>query len=83
MSSVPVRLARRLLAIAGGYGERHGLSTRVINVQQEQLGLMLSVSRQTVNQILRDFEAQGLVQRTRGSIEILDLASLRRFAKVG
>lgn len=32
---VPVRLARRLLAIAGGYGERHGLSKRVINVQQE------------------------------------------------
>ncbi|EHP38430.1 cAMP-binding protein [Cupriavidus basilensis OR16] len=80
---VPVRLARRLLAIAGGYGERHGLSKRVINVQQEQLGLMLSISRQTVNQILKDFEAQGLVQRTRGSIEILDIESLRRFAEVG
>ncbi len=80
---VPVRLARRLVAIAGGYGERHGLSKRVINVQQEQLGLMLSISRQTVNQILRDFEVQGLVQRTRGSIEILDLESLRRFAEAG
>lgn len=79
----PVRLAQRLLAIAGGYGERHGRSKRVINVQQEQLGLMLSVSRQTVNQILRDLEQQGVLRRTRGSIEILDIGQLRAFANAG
>ncbi|MDF3838691.1 Crp/Fnr family transcriptional regulator [Cupriavidus basilensis] len=76
----PVRLARRLLAIAGGYGEWNGRTRRVIHVQQEQLGLMLSLSRQTVNQILKEFETQGLLHRTRGSIEILDIGQLRAFA---
>jgi len=52
----------------------------VIRVQQDQLGAMLSISRQTVNQILKDLEAQGLLHRARGSIEILDLAQLRKFA---
>ncbi|WP_454721300.1 MULTISPECIES: Crp/Fnr family transcriptional regulator [Cupriavidus] len=77
---VPARLAGRLLAIAGGYGERNGGSKRVIAVQQEQLGLMLSVSRQTVNQILKDFEMRGLLRRTRGAIEILDAERLRAVA---
>ncbi|WP_420998293.1 Crp/Fnr family transcriptional regulator [Cupriavidus sp. 30B13] len=77
---VAARLAGRLLAIAGGYGERSGGSKRVIAVQQEQLGLMLSVSRQTVNQILKDFETQGLLHRARGAIELLDLDRLRAVA---
>lgn len=77
---VAVRLARRLLAIASGYGERSGSSKRVISVQQEQLGSMLSISRQTVNQILKDFEEQGFLRRTRGAIEILDIDQLRSFA---
>ncbi|KDP83725.1 Crp/Fnr family transcriptional regulator [Cupriavidus basilensis] len=79
----PVRLAQRLLAIAGGYGERHGRSKRVIHVQQEELGLMLSVSRQTVNQILKDLELRGVLHRTRGAIEILDIEQLRAFANAG
>jgi CRP/FNR family transcriptional regulator, cyclic AMP receptor protein len=76
----PARLARRVLAIAHGYGDWNGPSRRVIDVQQDQLGAMLALSRQTVNQILKDFERQGLVRRTRGSIEILDLDRFKRFA---
>jgi len=71
------RLARRLITIAGGYGEWTDRSRRVIAVPQEQLALMLALSRQTVNQVLKQFEAQGAVGLSRGGIEILDMEKLR------
>ncbi|MBM7062507.1 Crp/Fnr family transcriptional regulator [Pseudomonas sp. UL073] len=79
MSLLPAapRLARRLVMIAEGYGEVSG-ERRVIHLAQEQLALMLAISRQTTNQILKDLEAQGILRLTYGEIEILDLAQLRR-----
>ena len=74
------RLARRLVAIAVGYGDARARSKRVIEVQQGQLAAMLALSRQTVNQILKGFEARGFVRLSRGSIEILDFEQFRRFA---
>ena len=75
---VAVRLARRLLLMAEGYGEWHDRSRRVIPVRQEQLAMMLSTSRQTVNQLLKDLEAQGTLRVAYGQIEIVDLDALRR-----
>lgn len=81
MSLLPAapRLARRLLLIAENYGE--GEPRRVIHLAQEQLALMLAISRQTTNQILKELEAQGIVRLTYGEIEILDLARLRVHAQ--
>jgi CRP/FNR family transcriptional regulator, cyclic AMP receptor protein len=75
-----VRLARRLLMIAQGYGESAANKRRVIALQQEQLAMMLSLSRQTTNQILQDLGAHGVVRLARGEIEILDLDKLRAAA---
>ncbi len=72
-----VRVARRLLLIAEDYGERTAGSRRLIAVRQEQLAMMLSLSRQTTNQILRDLEERGIARLTRGEIEILDIEGLR------
>jgi CRP-like cAMP-binding protein len=72
-----VRLARRLLLIAEDYGERTRDERRRISVRQEQLAMMLSLSRQTTNQILRELETQGIARLNRGQIEILDLPRLR------
>lgn len=58
--------------------ERRGLTCRVIALSQEQLSQMLSISRQTTNQILKDLEARQLVRVQRGEVEIMDLAGLRR-----
>lgn len=77
----PQRLARRLLMIAEGYGETSG-QRRVIHLAQEQLALMLAVSRQTTNQILKELEAQGVVHLNYGEIEILDLTGLRKAARL-
>jgi CRP-like cAMP-binding protein len=75
------RLARRLVIIAEGYGEYKDRSRRLLAVPQEQLALMLALSRQTVNQILKQFEAEGAIALPRGGIEILDIAKLRGMAK--
>jgi CRP-like cAMP-binding protein len=72
------RLARRLLLIAENYGEAE--PRRVIHLAQEQLALMLAISRQTTNQILKELQAQGILRLTYGEIEILDIARLRQAA---
>ena len=74
------RLARRLALMATGMGTLDGHSLRVLQVSQEQLASMLALSRQTVNQGLKALEATGALRRSRGAVEVLDLAALRRVA---
>lgn len=76
---IAVRLARRLSMMAEGYGERDH-QRRTVEVSQEQLAQMLSTSRQTANQLLKELAARGLIRVSYGSIEILDLDGLRRAA---
>ncbi len=71
------RLARRLSLMAEGYGERNH-ERRTVEVSQDQLALMVSTSRQTANQVLKELEQKGLIRLAYGSIEILDLDGLRR-----
>lgn len=73
------RLAKRLWLLAHGWGAR-GEARRVIRLPQEQLALMLGVSRQSANKALRGLEAQGLVVLRYGEIELLDLAALPKIA---
>lgn len=82
MSLLPAapRLARRLLMMAEGYGENS--QRRVIHLAQEQLALMLALSRQTTNQILKDLESRGALRLTYGEIELLDLEKLRESARI-
>lgn len=77
----PVRVANRLLMIAEGYGEIEP-ARRVLQLPQEQLALMLSLSRQTTNQILKDLQGQGIVQLAYGEIEILDIERLRALTTI-
>ncbi len=73
-----LRLVQRLLVMAQGHGELDGSSKRVIRVPQEQLGQMLAISRQTVNQLLKQLEADGVIHLLRGAIEIVDLDRLKQ-----
>ncbi|WIE50867.1 Crp/Fnr family transcriptional regulator [Pseudomonas sp. GM17] len=77
----PARVANRLLMIARGYGETD-TTRRVLHLPQEQLALLLSLSRQTTNQILKDLQGQGILKLGYGEIEILDEARLRVLAGV-
>jgi CRP-like cAMP-binding protein len=71
------RVARRLALMAEGYGEWADRSQRVVKVRQEVLAAMVSSSRQSINQVLKELEAKGLIKVAYGEIEILDLARLR------
>lgn len=76
----PARVAHRLLLIARGYGDGEPVRT-TLQLPQEQLALMLSLSRQTTNQILKDLQAQGVLQLGYGEIDILDVERLRTLAR--
>lgn len=71
------RVAGRLALMATGHGALDSGGARVLKVSQEQLAQMLALSRQTVNQALKELEAAGAIRRSRAAIEVLDLAALR------
>ena len=73
------RVARRLLLMAGGYGEP-GALRRVLKVPQEDLAMMLALSRQTNNQVLKQFETQGALKLGYAEIEITDPHKLGELA---
>jgi len=74
-----VRLAHRLLMIVEGYGDM-APSKRLLQLPQEDLAAMLSLSRQTTNALLKDLQTQGIVRLGYGEIEILDAQRLREAA---
>jgi CRP/FNR family cyclic AMP-dependent transcriptional regulator len=76
------RLAKRLWLLAHAYGARTGEARRHIRLPQEQLALMLGVSRQSMNKALRSLETQGVVVLRYGTIELADLPALEAAAGV-
>lgn len=76
LTSPTARVARRLVNMTDGFGTLAAGSQRRITVSQEALGSMLSLSRQTINQSLKDLEVAGAVQRMRGTIVIVDIGTL-------
>lgn len=55
------RLAQRLLHMAEGYGHRE-IRQSQLKISQERLALMLSLSRQTTNSLLKAFEEKQLIR---------------------
>ena len=82
MSVMPAaqRLAARLLMIADGYGGISAGRTR-IRLSQEKLAAMLSLTRQTTNQLLKALQADGVVRLHVG--EIGSSTSMRCGARAG
>ncbi|MCU4582352.1 Crp/Fnr family transcriptional regulator [Acinetobacter gyllenbergii] len=78
--SISQRLAQRLLFILEGYGNRALIQDFSIQISQDQLANMLTVSRQTINQELNQFEKQGVIQLGFKKIVVLDLERLRILA---
>lgn len=73
------RVAHRLLMITEGYGDA-AQARRVLQLPQEDLAAMLSLSRQTTNALLKDLQQQGILRLGYGEIEILDAQRLREAA---
>ena len=81
--SISQRLAQRLLFILEGYGNRSCIEDFNIQISQDQLANMLTISRQTVNQELNLFEKQGIIQLGFKKIEVIDIEKLKKVAAVG
>jgi CRP/FNR family transcriptional regulator, cyclic AMP receptor protein len=54
-------------------------SEKLVQISQEELGLLSGASRQRANQALQLLEKQGLLSLDYGGIRILDLEGLRRY----
>lgn len=71
------RVARRLVWLAYCAAPGDGEPGRYrLAIKQTQLALMMALSRQTVNQLLRALEERGVVRLSYGVIEVLDLPAL-------
>jgi CRP/FNR family transcriptional regulator, cyclic AMP receptor protein len=75
------RVASRLLLIAEGYDGLNAVRS-TIRLSQDSLASMVSLSRQTTNQLLKSLESQQIVNLKFGEIQILDIERLRA-ASVG
>lgn len=71
---VPKRMARTLGELADSFGD-------LIPLTQDDLAGLCGTTRQTVNEVLRDYAARELVALRRGRVEILDRAKIDRIAR--
>ncbi len=70
------RLARRLVLLSRAMGTHDAPPARELRLAQDQLALMMGVSRQTTNKALQALQARGWIARRYGVIELLDPAAL-------
>jgi len=74
---VPRRVELRLVDLVQQYGDGHEEPVD-IPLTQEDIAELCGASRTTVNKVLRDLEAEGLVTMSRGHIRIPEPQHLRR-----
>src|SRR5690606_14513954 len=69
---LPARLAKRLLNLADGIGEKQGDGIRIgVKLSQTDLGNMLGVTREAVNKQLREWKKDGLIDMQDGQMLLL------------
>ena len=69
-----VRLARRLRALAADFGSE-------VHISQEQLGIYVGASRESVNRQLQQWRQQGILEIRRGRVLLLNANRLRAEAR--
>ncbi|HYO41183.1 MAG TPA: Crp/Fnr family transcriptional regulator [Nocardioidaceae bacterium] len=74
--SLDRRVYSRLVELADSYGPQERAAT--IPLSQTQLADLVGATRPSVNQVLQRLADQGLVQLSRGRIEVLDVVALKR-----
>ncbi|KRS12207.1 Crp/Fnr family transcriptional regulator [Roseovarius atlanticus] len=70
---IDVRLAERLLALAG--------DSKEIAATHQDLASELGTAREVISRVLADFQKRGLVQQSRGRIALVDKPTLRALAE--
>jgi CRP-like cAMP-binding protein len=73
--SLPARLAKRLLALAGEAADE--ISPIDLRVSQHQLGQLMDSSREAINRNLQAWRRRGWVELSRNRVTILNAEALR------
>jgi CRP-like cAMP-binding protein len=74
LQPLPVRMARRLCALAEDYGSE-------VHISQEQLGIYVGAARESINRQLQQWRRDGILELKRGRIELLNLKKLASEAR--
>jgi CRP-like cAMP-binding protein len=74
LQPLPVRMARRLCALAEDYGSE-------VHISQEQLGVYVGAARESINRQLQQWRRDGILELKRGRIELLNLNKLASEAR--
>jgi CRP-like cAMP-binding protein len=74
LQPLPVRLARRLCALAADFGSE-------VNISQEQLGVFVGAARESVNRQLQAWRKDKILDLQRGKVLLLDLPRLTAVAR--
>jgi CRP-like cAMP-binding protein len=71
---LPVRLARRLCALADDFGSE-------VHISQEQLGIFVGAARESVNRQLQSWRKDGILDLQRGRIMLQNVQRLHAIAR--
>ena len=71
---LPVRLARRLCALASDFGSE-------VHISQEQLGVFVGAARESVNRQLLLWRKDGILDLQRGRVLLLNMSKLTAVAR--
>jgi CRP-like cAMP-binding protein len=83
LRSTRARIARRLLLLARGDATQAVDARRVVPISQEQLAMMLGITRQTLNKELKVLVDGGALVLGYGRIEIASVAALENLGSLG
>lgn len=79
--TLPVRLAKKLVALAQAFGQETPKGTRIgIQLCQQELANMVGTSRESINKQLSSWQVQGVVNQERGYVTIRRMEELCRLA---
>src|SRR6266536_191916 len=74
LQPLPVRLARRLCALAADFGSE-------VHISQEQLGVFVGAARESVNRQLQLWRKDGILDLQRGRILLRNMTKLTAIAR--
>lgn len=74
LQPLPVRMARRLCALADDYGSE-------VHISQEQLGVYVGAARESINRQLQQWRKDGILDLQRGRILLKNMSRLTDLAR--
>jgi CRP/FNR family cyclic AMP-dependent transcriptional regulator len=74
LQPLPIRLARRLCALAEDFGSE-------VHISQEQLGVFVGAARESVNRQLQAWRKDGILDLQRGRILLQNMTRLNDIAR--